>query len=313
MINKIVLCITLCLWSCTSEIQEPQEIYIIISNFQIDYDQSQNKIYLQVGTETGNDTVADVWVQINAEDPILDTIFTLNDSGQTGDIIPMNGIYSGVYYIPLSFQEYQLKAVAQTHSGIEVVEAKNIQVEEQFPPEIVDIIFWKKYIDGSGYEFDPDIEPFQVNDNENSYLDFQALIKEPNGLEDLSYIRYQINVEGMNADDSCQYIPESGYQNYPQWYLEYQYSTDTSYVYDVNNTYLDDPTTPESEPGILIKPISLCGRTGISYFRFIVSDLVFDPVTIEIPIAFVKCGDNFWNCEEDCEHCPGDCEEQCIK
>jgi len=302
--EKIFILFTLCLWSCISEIQDPQEVYINISNFQVDYDQLANRIFLQVTTETENYTIADVQVQITAEDPLMDTIFTLNDSAKGGDLIAMNSIYSGVFDIQLSFQEYQFRAVAQTHSGIETSSEKRIQVEEQFPPEILDIIFWKKYEDGNEYKIDLEdgAAIFQINDDEYSYLDFQVAIKEQNGSNDLSYIRYQINVEGMMAEDSCQYTPDLGYQNYSQWYLEYQYSTDTSFIYDVNNAYLP-------EPGIPIKPIILCGRTGTSFFRFIVSDLVFPPVSVEIPIEFVKCGDNFWNCEEDCIHCPMECGE----
>ena len=117
--EKIFILFTLCLWSCISEIQDPQEVYINISNFQVDYDQLANRIYLQVTTETENYTIADVQVQITGEDPLMDTIFTLNDSAKGGDLIAMNSIYSGVFEIQLSFQEYQFRAVAQAHSGIE--------------------------------------------------------------------------------------------------------------------------------------------------------------------------------------------------
>ena len=89
--EKIFILFTLCLWSCISEIQDPQEVYINISNFQVDYDQLANRIYLQVTTETENYTIADVQVQITAEDLLMDTIFTLNDSLYPSKIMNRSG------------------------------------------------------------------------------------------------------------------------------------------------------------------------------------------------------------------------------
>ena len=83
----------------------------------------------------------------------------------------------------------------------------------------------------------------------------------------------------MAADDSCNYIPETGFLSYPQWFLEYQETTEIGHVFDVNNAYLD-------EPGIPIKPIELCGRSGVSIFRFIVADRSFGPIVEERSIGF---------------------------
>ena len=113
------------------------------------------------------------------------------------------------------------------------------------------------------------------------FLDFQLIINDANGLDDLRYVRYQINVEAMTAEDSCQYFPESGFLSYPQWYLEYKETTDAGFVFDVNNVYLD-------EPGIPVKPIGLCGRIGVSTFRFIVADMTLEPVAIERSVGFDK-------------------------
>ena len=111
----------------------------------------------------------------------------------------------------------------------------------------------------------------------------------------------------MSTDQQdCAYSPETGYQNYPQWYMEYQYSTDSTFVYDLKNMYLDNNF------GIIIDPISNCGKTGVSFFKFIISDQVFDPVIKEVAIPFSKCGDNIWNCEEDCNNCYIECGE-CIE
>ena len=85
----------------------------------------------------------------------------------------------------------------------------------------------------------------------------------------------------MVAEDSCNYVPESGFLSYPQWYLQYTETTDSGFVFDVNNVYLE-------EPGIPIKPLNLCGRIGVSTFRFIVSDMVFDPIIQDQQVGFDK-------------------------
>ena len=122
---------------------------------------------------------------------------------------------------------------------------------------------------------------FQVDDDEYNYLDFQVIINDNNGLDDIRYVRYQINVENMAAEDSCNYEPESGFLNYPQWFLEYKETTDAGFVFDVNNAYLQ-------EPGIPIKPLNQCGRIGVSTFRFIIADMVFDPIIDDRFVVFDK-------------------------
>ena len=306
--NRAFIFTTLFFCSCISKIQEPQEDYFVITDFQVDYNQLTKEIYFQVVTNVNSDTIRNVSVEILGTFPLIEMSFSLNDSANNGDLISINGIYSGLYNsIELSFQDYVLQAVVENNLGIIKNKSISFKVEQESPPQIYDIKFWKKYSDGSGYEFNPDNEPFQVNDSTYSYLYFQAIAKDENGLDDIAYIRYQVNVESMAPEvDDCEYLPESGYQNYAQWYLEYQYSTDSTFVYDVNNAYLDN------EQGISIEPISLCGKTGVSFFKFIISDLIFDPVIKEVAIPFAKCGDNVWNCEEDCEHCPMECGE-CVE
>ena len=122
---------------------------------------------------------------------------------------------------------------------------------------------------------------FQIDDIDYRFLDFQLIINDINGLDDIRYVRYQVNVEAMEAEDSCQYVPKSGFLSYPQWYLEYKETTDSGFVFDVNNVYLDEPGSP-------VKPIGLCGRIGVSTFRFIVADMTLEPVVKERSVGFDK-------------------------
>ncbi len=304
--NKIIFMIALVQFSCIMEIQEIDIKSFKISDFIVDYDQELNELFFQVSTEAEYDTIVNVQVQMLANNPTMEMIFTLNDSAKSGDLIAMNGVFSGNFSLEeaLLFREYQINAIVQNNSGEETTKLIIFNIEEEFSPEVVEIKFWKKYADGSGYFFDPAITEFQVNDDELSYLDIQVEIKDLNGLEDIKSIRYQINVEGMSAEDSCDYVSELGFQNYVQWYLDFQSQTDSTFIFDINNSYLP-------EPGIIIKSLASCGRTGVSIFRFIVSDYFHDPISIEIPLAFIKCGDNLWDCnvEDESGYCIEECPE----
>ena len=59
----------------------------------------------------------------------------------------------------------------------------------------------------------------------------------------------------------------------------------------MNNAYLDEERQKlgiNSESGIPVKPIGLCGRIGVSTFRFIVADMTLEPVVIERSVGFDK-------------------------
>jgi hypothetical protein len=261
------------------DIENPTAESLSIEWITINYNQVENKLFMQLEIMPGNENIDSVYVEVSSEN--YDSTFLLNDNGVWGDLISQNNRFSIISEILLPFDEYQFNAIVITSSFIEYTKKENITIQEEFHPEIIDIIFWQKNADGLGEIIDPNSEVFQVDDEDYRFLDFQLIINDANGLDDIRYVRYQINVEEMTAEDSCQYTPNSGYLNYPQWYLEYKETIDTGFVFDVNNAYLE-------EPGIAVKPIGLCGRIGISTFRFIVSDMTFEPVIEERSVVFDK-------------------------
>jgi len=252
---------------------------VSIEWIDIDYNQNDTTLFLQVESIPGNELITKVFVEISSVN--FDSTILLYDNGYFGDLIPQNNIYSSFSEIYLPFADYQFNAVAQISSLQEFVKRKNITIEEQYHPEIVDIIFWQKNADGFETIFDPNSEIFQVDDDEYNYLDFQIIINDKNGLDDIRYVRYQINIENMTAEDSCNYEPESGFLSYPHWFLEYKETIEAGFVFDVNNAYLQ-------EPGIPIKPLNQCGRTGLSTFRFIIADMIFDPIVEDRFVGFDK-------------------------
>ena len=276
---KLSPLILILITSCVLDIENPIEESLSIEWISIDYDQVENKLFLQLEILPVNEIIDSVIVKVSSEN--YDPTFILNDNGSSGDIIAENNRYSVIAEVDLPFEDYQFDAIVYTLSSKEYKERKNITIEEEFPPEIADIIFWQKNADGSETMFDPNSEIFQVDDDEYNYLYFQITINDNNGLDDIRYVRYQINIENMAAEDSCNYEPESGFLSYPQWFLEYKETTDAGFVFDVNNAYLQ-------EPGIPIKPLNQCGRIGVSTFRFIVADMIFDPIIEDRFVGFDK-------------------------
>ena len=278
-LKLILLSISLLITSCMMNVDEDEMDSLSIEWLDIDYNQNDTTLFLQVEVIPENKMITKVFVEISSEN--FDSTIFLNDNGDFGDIILQNNIFSSLSEIYLPFDDYQFNAVVQTSSLQEFIKGKNITIEEQYAPEIVDIIFWQKNADGSETMFDPNSEIFQVDDDEYNYLDFQLIINDKNGLDDIRYVRYQINIENMAAEDSCNYEPESGFLSYPQWFLEYKETTDAGFVFDVNNAYLQ-------EPGIPIKPLNQCGRIGVSTFRFIIADMIFDPIVEDRFVGFDK-------------------------
>jgi len=303
----IYLIISIGLWSCISEIQEPEGVYNNISNFQADYDQLTNKIFFQVTIETANDTVADVRVQITANDVPMDTMFILNDTAQDGDLIAINGIYSGIFDIFLPYQSYQLRAVIQTQSGIELNSEKTIQVEEQFIPQIVDITFLKKYgVDECGYEVDYNNHYF-INNEDTSYLNFQIRIKDMNGLDNIESIRYETITTWFSAEgEECPDCVEECLNESPVYYMTNIASNDSMLTYEAINAYI-------KEPGFIINPSSVCNRSGVITFTFSAIDTFYGPLILDkIDLVFLNCNEGTWSSEDDCEHCPVECGE-CVE
>lgn len=279
LVTVSIIPLLLLITSCVVNVDNSEKDSLSVEWIDIDYNQNDNALFLQIEVFPVNETINKVLVEISSDK--FDTTIVLNDNGESGDIIPQNNIFSlfSEFYLP--FDDYQFKAVVQTILLQDFIKNKNITIEEQFPPEIVDIIFWQKNADGSGAMFNPNSDHFQVDDDEYNYLDFQVVIKDENGLEDIRYVRYQINVENMAAEDSCNYESESGFLNYAQWFLEYKETNEEGFVFDVNNAYLE-------EPGIPIKPLNQCGRIGVSTFRFIIADMIFDPVIEDHSVVFDK-------------------------
>ena len=274
-------------FACTTKLEDIVNPSIDIEWIIADYNQVENTLFLQIDVLNSDKNYDSIIVELNSEN--YDLRLLLNDKGENGDIIANNNIYSINANIDLPYTTISLNAILFIDSNNKVEKNKIIFIEEQFAPEIVDVKFWQINADGSKSIFNPNNEPFQVHEEEYKYLYFQLIVNDKNGLDDIQYLKYQINVENMIAEDSCNYTPPAGFLSYPQWYLEYQETNiDGDFVFDIKNQFLDNPNTEIEEPGLEYKPIKQCGRIGVAIFRFIISDMTFEPILKEVSVGFDK-------------------------
>ena len=133
-------------FACIMEIKDHNNDAMVISNFNVEYDQIINEIFFQLTTPLNHDLIERVYVKMIKDDLSNELVFTLNDLGTSGDIIASNGIFSGIFSFQegLSFGKYEVEAIIENISGEYISEVTTFSIEEQFPPEIMSIKFWKK-------------------------------------------------------------------------------------------------------------------------------------------------------------------------
>ena len=157
--------------SCVLDIENPIEESLSIEWISIDYDQVENKLFLQLEILPENEIINDVFVEISSDN--FDSTILLNDNGEFGDLIPQNYKYSSLSEIYLPFDDYQFKAVIDGFEPEEV----NFSIEEQFLPVIEEIIFIKNY-ENNKCEFSNNSYPYYINENDTTYLNFEIKIKD---------------------------------------------------------------------------------------------------------------------------------------
>ena len=77
--------------SCVLDIENPIEESLSIEWMSIDYDQVENKLFLQLEILPVNETIDSVIVKVTSVNSVnYDSTFILNDDGENGDIIAEN-------------------------------------------------------------------------------------------------------------------------------------------------------------------------------------------------------------------------------
>ena len=293
--------------ACIRDIQAP-ELTTGVTELVFDYDQLNKTLYLKVGVEPGSEMIDSVEVVIFNSEIGLDSTFVLNDEGLSGDLIARNNTYSLQVPIELAFLSYTVYTKIYYYGNV-LQEVHEYTIEEQFPPEVLSIMFIKSYADGRKYEFDSS-SPYYVNDEDTSFLNFQITIKDLNGIGSIKSIRYKTETFWFSAvGEECGCEEEKTCNiTSPVFYLNNinLMPNDSIFTFEAINNYIE-------KPGFPINPTSVCNRFGTITFSFIVFDAFWGPQTFPpISLLFSPCSEGQWNCEHDCQYCKsvcGDCDE----
>ncbi len=71
-------------FACIMEIKEQNDDVMVISNFNVEYDQVINEIFFQLTTPLSHDLIERVYVKMIKGDLSNELVFTLNDLGISG-------------------------------------------------------------------------------------------------------------------------------------------------------------------------------------------------------------------------------------
>lgn len=294
-------------WSCVSEIQGPGEGELSIDNFVVDYDQVDTKLFLQF-ENTSEFEIDSAWVNMTVDETVLDTVFLLNDLGEDGDILPQNGIFSALINIELEYLKHKFVLNAISTAGQTAALTKTLNNTKLVPAEIENLYFYKWFEDGSSYKILDDT--YYIDNTTTTYLNFQVQIKDPNGLENIQYVKYSFETFWTYAEgDSCE-CPGTNVQcnaESPKFYFNPDpfFSNDSTFSFDIFNEVID-----VNEPlGFKISPNIHCNRFGVIKFLITVVDNDFGPSSKNFELLFTNCNEGIWNCEEECESCCEVCED----
>ena len=280
-------------WVCDTptlpnENSEPQ-----INNVIFEYDQNDTSVWIQVDVTDpqGRENIDSVWVELESlSGTEVLYHFLLDDEGADGDLIPNNSIFTLQSVIPeeIPYSVYRIKSYALDMDQNVTEKPGVVNIEEQVPPTIQMVTM-------------PGV--FHLDPTEWGTLYIEVQIDDPNGADDISYVRYAVNTDYLTIDCEGNMNSNPNEDNYywdPTWTMVYL-STDTDGIHTFQTSI---PMRPVDDG------LGDCGKTGLALFQFSVSDKSggFDLET-EIPLDIIKCGDTFCQSAfEDSITCPEDCQ-----
>ncbi len=263
-----------------------------IENIFLDYDQENTTVFLQVQITppAQADLIDSVRVDLYSlpeHEHVAD--FTLKDDGTQGDLLPNNGTFSVMEMQdpPLAFGAYLIESPAYPADGSILTKTVTSAIMEEFPPAIVSVDMPEIY----------SLDPTVWTD-----LEIAVTIDDPNGADDIKYVRYYINTDFLTVDCQGHFNDnpqDDNYQSDPTWQMTYSHTDGEGHL--VYTTSIPMRPVDDGAGG--------CGKTGIALFRFLVKDKNNQQdILSEIVLEIVSCGDG--ECQagaEDAETCPEDC------
>jgi len=293
--KRYLVLILIIMWTaCDFPSQSTGGDSIEIRNIFWEYNQLTNEVFVQVELDAEESAQAVDSIVVSLKEPSNSNIiqsFVLNDLGINGDQLVANDVFS-LLIVPdesLQFGIYKLITEVYQDSRITLDEIMTIAIEEMVAPEIINVDF---------------PSTFSIDDTEWKNLEISVTIDEPNGYDDIKYVRYEINTELLTIDCEGNINPDPDidlYQSSPTWQMDYSYTNNDGF--HVYSTSIPMRPVHDDQGG--------CGKTGTALFRFLVKDNTnLSDMVSEQDLFIVACTDG--ECQDDAETsdtCPEDCPE----
>jgi len=282
--------------SCSNHLMDNDELVWDIENLIVELDRQENELYIQVEISNNLHTLDSIdSVMVNLEyvagnNTNYDNSFLLYDNGENGDIIANNGIYTLI------------------------VEADVVSIPDE-QSEIISIDFPTSFrIDST----EPGFIPFTVTIRGKKYLATANLFTNgevytvtkymniDNTLLDVKLTKnnlYLDNYDTLECDRTL-----GGFEDGEVLYPDPDYY-DIEFDMGLDANSLGSSNYFIYESGFSVTSMNECASTGLSKFKFTLSDLDNNESdSEERTIVIFGCGDGI--CEGDYESitsCPGDC------
>jgi hypothetical protein len=230
-----------------------------------DFNPSSEEIYFyaEIVNESENLYIDSVWVELSNNSG-FEQSFTLQELDNSGTIKIFSiteqlvSFWNDVYYAEFNFTDSN----GQVYVSISATKYLSV-VTENVHPEIVNILMPTE---------------FQLSQNEWSELNIELTVLDLNGNDNIQSVKYEIQRIFEGCNDDCIYdsncndpIEDSEFISDDTWKFDFSEYSSNGFLY--NESILMRPFDgSEYDDGENQFDAKDCGRTGIMFFKFIVTD-----------------------------------------
>ena len=276
---------------CSKELLAPEENAPIFEITYFDFNNSTNEIffYSEVKNDFSEQTIDSVWVELHSVNNLSDPLqFILDINEHSISVTSDNAIYSTTKLLANFTSDTYRSKFQLLFDNSDVISA---------PPSL-------KFLSSISEPTAPEIlsidlpESFELNPTEWSFLPIQLTLFDANGENDISLVKFEVLrvFEGcLDDNDGDGGVNDSDYSDG---------GNNTELIFDgfdpQNNSFIylaepmpmrpaDGSALVDPETGDIIYPATDCGKTGVMFFRFTVTDQFgFQEIKTDISIEILS-------------------------
>ena len=275
---------------CSKELLGPEGNSPIFEITYFDFNNSTNEIffYSEVKNDFSEHTIDSVWVELHSVNNLSDPLqFILDINEHSISVNSDNAIYSTTKLLANFTSDTYRSKFQLLFDNSDVISA---------PPSL-------KFLSSISEPTAPEIlsidlpESFELNPTEWSFLPIQLTLFDANGENDISLVKFEVLrvFEGcLDDNDGDGGVNDSDYSdggNNTELMFE-ALGQNNSFIYLAEPMPMrpaDGSALVDPETGDIIYPATDCGKTGVMFFRFTVTDQFgFQEIKTDISIEILS-------------------------